>query len=200
MIYRDINDYELLDMKENEEAREILYKKYKPLIYKIANSMYQTNKIKGVELSDFIQEGNIGFTHAMQTYKEDKNSLFFTYAKSCIEKSIISFIVKNNRQKNKILNESLSMEMLEENKAITSFDRAVMDKSLDPFNIIANNKDSFYDLLKPKLTDFEITVLELRDYGLDYKEIASLLDRDAKSIDNALQRIKNKAKKISENT
>ena len=200
MIYRDINDYELLDMKENEEAREILYKKYKPLIYKIANSMYQTNKIKGVELSDFIQEGNIGFTHAMQTYKEGKNSLFFTYAKSCIEKSIISFIVKNNRQKNKILNESLSMEMLEENKAITSFDRAVMDKSLDPFNIIANNKDSFYDLLKPKLTDFEITVLELRDYGLDYKEIASLLDRDAKSIDNALQRIKNKAKKISENT
>ena len=201
MTYKDLNDYELLNLSaDNEDACDILYKKYEPLIYKIARKMYQANKIKGIELNDFIQEGNIGFTHALRSYNDRKNILFFTYAKVCIEKAIISFVVKNNRQKHKILNESISMEALDEDDKLNSLDKIVMDSSLDPFNIVVNNNNNIYKNLKDKLTDFELMVLELREYGFDYKEIAQLLDKDTKAVDNAIQRIRIKAKKIEENT
>lgn len=200
MIYKELNDYELLSMKnDNEDAYDILYKKYEPLIYKIAKKMYQTNRIKGIDLTDFIQEGNIGFTQAIKHYNEQKNILFFTYAKVCIEKAIISFIISSNRQKHKFLNESISMDALVENEQANSLEKIVMDNSLDPFKIIVNKENNLYKNIKEKLTDFELSVLELRYYGFDYKEIAKLLDKDTKSIDNAIQRIKNKSKKINEN-
>lgn len=200
MIYKELNDYELLSMKnDNEDAYDILYKKYEPLIYKIAKKMYQTNRIKGIDLTDFIQEGNIGFTQAIKHYNEQKNILFFTYAKVCIEKAIISFIISSNRQKHKFLNESISMDALVENEQPNSLEKIVMDNSLDPFKIIVNKENNLYKNIKEKLTDFELSVLELRYYGFDYKEIAKLLDKDTKSIDNAIQRIKNKSKKINEN-
>lgn len=196
MNYKDLNDYELLSMQENEEASELLYKKYRPLIYKIAKNMYSTNKFKGVEFSDFIQEGNIGFTNAIQNYDEKKDILFFTYAKTCIEKAIISFIVKNNRQKNKILNESISIETFDTQIGFNELDRVIVNKSVDPLNLIVNNKQDYYSTLKSKLTELEFNVLELKDYGFETKEIADLLNKDVKAIDNALQRIKFKVKKI----
>ena len=44
------------------------------------------------------------------------------------------------------------------------------------------------------LTDFEKQVFELKINGFEYKEIADILDKDSKSIDNALQRIRLKIK------
>ena len=48
------------------------------------------------------------------------------------------------------------------------------------------------------LTDFEAQVFELKINGFDYKEIAEILDKDIKAIDNALQRIKVKIKKLKD--
>lgn len=199
MNYEQLNDYELLEMVcDNEIARDVLFKKYEPLIYKIAKNMYSNNKIKGMELTDFIQEGNIGFAHAVKSYDDKKNILFFTYAKVCIEKTIISFIIKNNRQKHKILNESISMEAINEKEQLNSLDKIVMDSSLDPMNIVLDNenKSDVYEKLKSKLTDFEEMVLNLREFGCDYREIAKKLDKDVKAVDNAIQRIRYKAKHL----
>ena len=46
------------------------------------------------------------------------------------------------------------------------------------------------------LTDLEFQVFELKRNGFNYKEIAEILDKDQKSIDNALQRIRIKMKEI----
>ena len=48
---------------------------------------------------------------------------------------------------------------------------------------------------KKQLTDFEEEVFLLKIGGLNYKEIAEILDKESKAIDNALQRIKIKLKK-----
>lgn len=197
MNYKDLNDYELLSMiPENEEASEALYKKYEPLINKIAKKIYHKNK--GLDFNDIIQEGNIGLSHAVKYYDQNKNILFFTYAKFCIEKAMLSYIVGTKRQKHKILNESVSMEAINENDALNSLDKVVKDSSLDPSNIVdfQETKTQQYSMLKDKLTDLERTVLELRYYGFEYKEIARLLGKDVKAIDNAVQRIRYKAKKI----
>ena len=43
MQYREYNDYELLNYisENNEEANEILFEKYKPLIVNISNKLYK---------------------------------------------------------------------------------------------------------------------------------------------------------------
>ena len=42
-------------------------------------------------------------------------------------------------------------------------------------------------------------VLDLKMAGFTYKEIGDILDKDCKAIDNAVQRIRVKVKKILEN-
>jgi RNA polymerase sporulation-specific sigma factor len=46
------------------------------------------------------------------------------------------------------------------------------------------------------LSPFELEVLYSYLQGLSYQEIAKILDKDAKSVDNALQRIKKKVEKF----
>ena len=50
--------------------------------------------------------------------------------------------------------------------------------------------------LESQLTDLEKRVLELKKNDFNYKEIADILEKEPKAIDNALQRIKNKLKNI----
>ena len=52
--------------------------------------------------------------------------------------------------------------------------------------------------LEENLSALENRVLYLHLLGTDYKTIAKLLDKSPKTIDNALQRIKNKTEKILE--
>ena len=50
--------------------------------------------------------------------------------------------------------------------------------------------------IKGILSPLELQVLELHLQGMDYKAIASHLDKSDKTIDNALQRIKTKVNRL----
>lgn len=198
MDYKDYNDYELLEFiaEKDENASEILFKKYDFLITKFAKKMLKYNKNNGLELNDLIQEGMIGFSSAIDTFDEQKEASFYTYAKKCVERKIISAIVASNRLKMSYLNNSIPIDYDEagENR---SLDYLLTNDSLNPENIIINKEkmDNLNLLAKEKLTDFEVQVFELKLSGFDYKEIAEILDKDIKAVDNALQRIKYKLKK-----
>lgn len=199
MNYEQLNDFELINMaRENEEANEYLYKKYAPLITKLAKKFYIINQKNGVELSDMIQEANIGLSHAIEYYREDNEILFFTYASACINRSLVSYTLFLNRQKHYALNSAISLDKYEESKKNNLLDSLAKSDDQNPINILVakENKKILYKKLKPKLTNLEITVLELKDFGFNYKDIALLLGKSEKAIDNALQRIKLKAKNI----
>ena len=95
-MYKNINDYEQLYLiRENdEEAKEIIFRKYKPIIISIANKYYDNLKDK-CELQDLIQEGYIGLSRAIDSYSENCNALFYTFACICISRQILSFFKKN---------------------------------------------------------------------------------------------------------
>lgn len=196
MDYKDINDYELLYYISdgNEDANNIIIEKYKPLINKIATKMLPYCKNNGLDKNDLIQEGMIGLNHAIDRYQEQEDTLFYTYAKTCIERKIISVVVSSNRNKNKILNESISYDD-EENSLL----RILKDSSPNPEEAIldAESEEKFMSSIRETLTDFENQVFDLLVSGLKYKEIAEILDKDDKAIDNAIQRIKNKIKKVN---
>ena len=109
MDYREFNDQELLsyisEADTMEHSSEILFQKYKPLISKIARKMIATCPNLGLETKDLIQEGYLGLHQAIDTYDDQKEVLFFTYAKTCIESRMISLVVASRRLKHKFLNE-----------------------------------------------------------------------------------------------
>lgn len=195
MEYKDFNDYELLSyIKEgNEEANNILIKKYEPLINKIATKMLSYCKNNGLDKSDLIQEGMIGLNHAIDRYQEQENILFYTYAKTCIERKIISVVISSNRNKNKILNESISYD--DEEHLLLKF---IKDSNPNPEETVIGieKEKNLLSKIEDNLTDLEQQVFELLISGFKYKEIAEILEKDEKSIDNAIQRLKAKIKKI----
>lgn len=197
MNYKDFNDYELLSYvaEGNEEANNIIIKKYEPLINKIALKMQPYCKNNGLDQNDLVQEGMIGLNHAIDRYQERENTLFYTYAKKCIERKMISVIISANRAKNKILNESISYD--DEENLLIKLIRANTPSPEEEVLNIELQKNLLNDI-REVLTDFEKQVFDLLIVGFKYKEIAEIFDKDQKSIDNAKERIKNKIRKMLE--
>lgn len=196
--YNDYNDNELLNYisEHNEDANEIMFKKYEPLIFLTAKKMQQNIKNTGLELGDLIQEGMLGLSNAIETFQESKNTLFYTYAKTCIERRIYSLLTSTKRLKNKALNESISFDFIDDFGNESRLECLLKDDSENPEHILLSDeyKDSLIDFSKKNFTDFERQVFELKIDGFEYKEIATILNKDPKSVDNAIQRIKAKLK------
>lgn len=198
MDYQEYNDYELIQYisENNEEANNIMFKKYEPLILGIARKMFKYGSKYGLELNDLIQEGMLALSDAISTFSDQKEAIFYTYAKTCIERKMISLVISSNRLKHRILNESISLESTNDDGEITNLEYLFKDDRDNPENILLSEEYERELMKKAEkvLTAFELQVFELKLNGFDYKEIAEMLDKEPKSIDNALQRIKNKMK------
>jgi RNA polymerase sporulation-specific sigma factor len=196
----EYNDYELLYLynEGNEEAGRILYNKYK-LVAELKAKKYgrYANKL-GLDFNDLVQEGMIGFSEALKDFKYEKDVKFATFASLCIERQICSAIMAANRNKHKILNESLSLDYVSDDSKKPIIEYVIEDRENNPLEYIIDleKEEETYHKIKEHLTDFENQVLQLKLNNFNYREIAEILDKSVKSIDNTLQRIKNKIRNI----
>lgn len=190
----EYNDYELLDyiQESNEDATQILYDKYKHIIESIARSKLNNNM--GLEFNDLVQEGMIGFSEAIRDYKNQKDVTFYTFASLCIERQILTAIRKATRDKHKLLNDSISLDYTY-NEDSNLYDNISDDNQLTPEDKVIEMEEEkqLYAIIVDKLSSFEKQVFDLKIKNFSYKEISELLNVDTKKIDNAIQRIKQKA-------
>ncbi len=188
----ELNDYELLSYinSNNEEANDLMFEKYKPLIIKISKKYDFIGKKYGFELNDLMQEGMLGLSKAIESYKENMNIKFYTYAKVCIERKI--FTLLKNGKREKILNESIPIEDDD-----YDLNEIIGDNESNPLNIVLSNdfKDNIFNRMYEVLTNYERQVLDLKNEGFKIEEIANILNKTKKQIENTLHRIKNKYKK-----
>ena len=200
-MYDKYNDYELLSYISecNEDATDILLKKYEPLIISTAKKMLKGMENFGLDINDLIQEGRLGLLNASETFIESKDTLFYTYAKTCIERKMYDLVKSTRRVKHKILNESISID-IDDKGEYKAFDYLLKDETENPEQLLLNEeeKKELKNIINSKLNDFEIQVLELKLKGFENKEISEMLVCDYKKIDNTLQRIKQKLKKSKE--
>lgn len=195
MNYEDINDYELLDqVSDSEVAIETLYEKYSSLVKKIASKAYYKRKVSGLELGDFIQEGMIGLSIAINTFDENKETSFYTFARVCIIRRIMTLIISSERGKHKVLNESISVEMLDNNQ---NLDKIFEDSESNPESLMLSDENTkeMIKEIQSELTNLECEVFDLKIAGFGNKEIEEILEKDSKSIYNAINRIKVKVEK-----
>ena len=201
MEYED-NDYELLYLisEDNEEAKELFYKKYKPTIEVKAKKYYPMVKTSGIELNDLIQEGMIGLSKAINDYQEQKNIKFVTFASTCIERQLLSFVRGVTRDKHKLLNSSLSIDTTTNSTGRPLKDVVSDNKNTNPENLFIENEiaTELDNEISKKLSNQEREVFLLRMKGFSYKEIAVLLNITPKSVERTIARAKNKIENIKQ--
>ena len=202
MDYTTLNDYELVSLAQDgiEDAINILHEKYKPLIYKKCKKIYPYVSKKGLELSDLVQECMIGFEEAIKNFRQSDDVTFYTFCNVCMDRQLNSEITKLNRDKHKILNEAISIDLLDDNGEEFNIIDLIVNDDNDPLKDILVHEDVeiLISKIKKELTNFEECVFDLRLQGFDYREISMILDKTIKSVDNALTRIKIKIKRIIE--
>lgn len=201
--YDKMTDEQLIQrLRSGENAiTDYIMDKYKHVVRKKAKAMY----LLGGENDDLIQEGMIGLFKAVRDYDETQEASFYSFAELCISRQIYTAIKLSQRQKHMPLNSYISLysqgEDNEEDRQTPLIDQLQTVKDNNPEELFLD-KEYFSVMeqeLKQKLSDLESRVLHLHLMGEDYRSIARLLDKSPKSIDNALQRIKQKTFDILSN-
>ena len=196
------NDYELIYMakEENEDAINILYQKYKPLILKLSQKYYQKILNSSLELSDLEQECYITLNESITQFNEKENTKFYTYAKRCIENRLVSIVRKETNEKHIHNINSISLNNLigedNEQELIEIIDNNNIETPEENLIKIEEENNLFRKIIN-YLSDLEECVITLKIQNYNYKEIAAILDKDEKSIDNSIQRIRIKLKKAN---
>lgn len=169
---------------DKNATNEILSLK-KNLVVTIARKYF----LLGGDKEDVIQEGMIGLFKAISSFDESKYANFNGYAMRVIEHEIITAIRRANTGSQQFLTESVLL------------DDDILDcENLTPENTFIS-KESTAELtheIYDKLSKFERTVVEYYLKGYNYKDIAKMLGKPSKSIDNALTRIKTKLEYLKE--
>lgn len=132
---------------------------------------------------DYMQEAILSFFTAVNTF-DDKKSSFRTYLNVCVTRTLITLKRKFNRHQES--ERPIDDELL----------LLLEDQTFDPQNVLENREqvDALMDDIKRLLSEFELKALTLYLGGGSYESIAKNLKTTAKSVDNALQRVRLKLK------
>ena len=180
----------------NDEAMTFLMEKYKSLVRQKTRTFFLT----GGDKDDLIQAGKIGLYKAICDYIPEREASFKTFAELCISRHVYSAIKISNRMKNQPLNTYISIYAPafsvnnEPDESGFMIDQELEIAEGNPEDIIINRESAVFvhKQLFKGLSKMETQVLSRYLDGMTYQEIAADMDKTPKSIDNALQRIKNK--------
>lgn len=180
------------------DAMDFIFERYKHLVRKKAKAMF----LAGGDNDDLIQEGMIGLYKAIRDYNTDREASFATFASMCINRQMITAVAASNRKKNMPLNTYVSYDMPaggDEDSDMRLVDILQSQTELNPEKLLID-KEHNRDLkssLKEVLSTFEQQVLTYYLEGMDYTAIAKKMQKPPKSVDNALQRIRSKAARLT---
>ena len=176
-----------------DAAIDVLLTRYRHYARAKARSYF----LAGADKEDIVQEGMIGLYKAIRDFEPEHNTAFRAFAELCITRQIITAIKTATRQKHQPLNSYVSL-----NRPIgggDDDDRSLADsietiEVADPAELVisAEEVQTIKAQMGEVLSPFEVEVLEHYIDGKSYQQIADMLGRHVKSIDNALQRIKRK--------
>ena len=180
------------------DAMDFIFERYKHLVRKKAKAMF----LAGGDNDDLIQEGMIGLYKAIRDYNTDREASFATFASMCINRQLFTAVAASNRKKNMPLNTYVSYDMPaggDEDSDMRLVDILQSQTELNPEKLLID-KEHNRDLksrLKEVLSTFEQQVLTYYLEGMDYTAIAKKMQKPPKSVDNALQRIRSKAARLT---
>ena len=195
---KDYPDVDLVyHLSESEEASDILFEKYKYIIDIVIKKYMKAAYLFSVDLVELRQEAYFAFADALYRYKDNKDATLATFITLVVERRVRRVIDSANTYKSRLNTNALSLEHV-----YPEFENPLMyiigDESLEPLRNIEDKETTIelLNLLRKKLSSIELEVCELLLKQYDYKQIATILKKSDKQIDNCIQRIRNKLKKM----
>ena len=176
----EYSDEELcrLTASGDRNAEEVLVKRYLRMVRVCARPYF----LAGGDSEDLIQEATFGLLKAIREFDPGHDAKFKTFAEVCIRNRIRSAVATASRSKHAPLNDSIP------------FESPMLGIEASPEELFISREEEAERLtrLAEKLSPLEQKILELFLHGLSYREISEQVGRPAKSVDNAIQRIRRK--------
>lgn len=135
---------------------------------------------------DLMQEGVMGFLSAVSAYAPERGASFRTYASVCAGNRVVSALRRSGAAAREV--------------PLTESDLPVGIAMDDPQEIFFAMEETrrMAELIRDRLTDLERGVLEAFLAGERYEAIAKQMGIGAKTVDNALQRVRKKLQQLRE--
>ena len=179
------NEKILLAKQGNQEAFEWLLESYRPLISSLVKSTLNESPFADSDYEDLYQEAVILFFRALKRYDLDQDGVAFgLFAKICIRNGL-STQAKKMRSR-------LYPLPLEVDAEVDELDKETVEERV----IQEERYHSLYNRIRDVLTAYENSVWWLYTAGCTAKEIAARLEKDEKSVQNAIYRIRHKLRTV----
>ena len=188
MTYTSESDESMWQLAASGDAsaEEELVERHARLVRACARPYF----LAGGDRDDLIQEGMLGLLSAVRRYDPTMGVPFVSFAEFCIRRRILDAVKSASRNKNIPLNSSVSLES-------PQFDEKLLPLALnlrDPEELIIAREQALEIRAKLGvcLSRMEKTILDLYLSGMSYSEMAEVVQKSTKSVDNAVQRIRKK--------
>ena len=173
----------ILRARNGDKAAESeLLNKYSPLAKAVSAGFFL---IGGTD-EDLFQEAMVGLYSAVNGFSSANGANFTTYAYKCMRNAVLDAVKKNTGNKNKALNSSVPIVEI-----AGEFSPSDPEDEL----IRREQRREFLQKISKILSSFEFKATVMYLDGLTASEIAAALDKNTKSVDNALTRAKTKLHK-----
>ena len=182
-------DLQRLAVNGDRAAEELLASRYMQLVRACARPLF----LAGGDSEDLSQEGMFGLLSAIREYDPSLGVSFRSFAEHCIRMRLYSAVKTASRRKHHPLNDSMPLEQLSDDPS-SQLSAAPEEFRRSPEDLVLarESKEELKDLFARCLSQMEKQVLDLFLDGLSYRDIARVLNKDEKSVDNAVQRIRRK--------
>ena len=185
----------LKKVKANDsDAFEEILRQYKPMIY----SFIQANRLElgdySINKEDLLQEGIIALHQACLLYDEQNEASFHTFAHLVVQRRIKRIFMQNYRR---YQHERYSIDAVEDGM---TYRNIASEKTNDNPNLALMRKENnallrrCYDSLSP----VERNIVILRENHYSYKEISERLNMSQKTVDNKIQKIRRRFKRLKD--
>lgn len=193
MKYESMSDLEILQLirKDDHQAMDYLLNKYRGMVRKETRKVF----LMGADEEDLTQEGMIGLFKAIRDYDDTKDTDFALFAHVCIVRQLLSAVTASNRQKHIPMNTYISLYApVEKDESTLALQEILEGNEYNPEQqlLAQEGVDEIWQDIDTLLSPMEKKVLDYYLEGYSYEKIGEALSKSKKSINNAIQRIRNK--------
>jgi RNA polymerase sporulation-specific sigma factor len=175
--------------QSDKEAFDVIIKEYSSFIHTIGGRFF----LPGGSSEDIFQEGLIGLHEAVSKFDPSISHSFEKYASFCIRNSILASLKKATQKKQKILNESASIQGTATESGESNL---LVEENFEGSLVLRLVLENFLNTTEGSLSAVEYKVLIAKVAGYATDEIIDMFKLTKKQVENAIFRARNKLKEI----
>lgn len=171
--------------KNFDDEFEAIFSKYLPVVYK----MQSRYLIRDYDFDDWLQEGRIALYDALKSYQEGRGTTFGLYYKMVFENRVRSLLRRQQAKKRLAQHQAVSIEKVGHDSFSEQFQyHEQIEENMYICELLSNDNLG--------LSTLETLSLHYYLQGREPEDIADCLDESEKAIRNAINRSKNKLKRL----